>query len=152
MVPALEPDACAILSLMTYQEGFRRLGPDDHPDVSLDCIALARSMPAWNRGDHAAVRDILAESVRRLAGAGADFFACPDNTAHLALDEPGRALDLPGLHIGEVVAAAAARAGYRRVGVLGTRFTMDGPMYPRVLAKLRCSRRNKQMSGYPAVH
>lgn len=125
----------AALCLRAFcQEGFRRLGPDDHPDVSLDCIALARSMPAWNRGDHAAVRDILAESVRRLAGAGADFFACPDNTAHLALDEPGRALDLPGLHIGEVVAAAAARAGYRRVGVLGTRFTMDGPMYPRVLA------------------
>jgi hypothetical protein len=32
------------------QEGVRRLGPDDHSDVTMDCIALARSMPAWDSG------------------------------------------------------------------------------------------------------
>src|SRR5262249_37762496 len=63
------------------QEGFRELGPHEHPDVTMDCIALARSMPAWERGDHGAIRDTLAESVDRLARAGADFFVCPDNTA-----------------------------------------------------------------------
>ena len=115
------------------QEGFRRLGPHDHPDVTLDFIALARSMPAWESGDHAAVRDILAESVRRLAAAGADFFVCPDNTAHLALELPGADLAIPGLHIAEVVADRAAREGYRRVGVLGTKYTMDGPVYPAAL-------------------
>ena len=116
------------------QEGFARLGPHEHPDVTLDCIALARSMPAWDRGDHGAVRATLAESVRRLARAGADFFVCPDNTAHLALEVPGPELALGGLHIAEVVADQAARDGHRQVGVLGTRFTMDGPIYPRVLA------------------
>jgi aspartate racemase len=116
------------------QEGFARLGPHEHPDVTMDCIALARSMPAWDRGDHGAVRATLAESVRRLAGAGADFFACPDNTAHMALELPGPELALGGLHIAEVVADQAARDGHRQVGVLGTRFTMDGPVYPRVLA------------------
>jgi aspartate racemase len=116
------------------QEGFARLGPHEHPDVTLDCIALARSMPAWDRGDHGAVRATLAESVRRLARAGADFFVCPDNTAHMALELPGPELALGGLHIAEVVADQAARDGHRHVGVLGTRFTMDGPVYPRVLA------------------
>jgi aspartate racemase len=116
------------------QEGFARLGPHQHPDVTLDCIALARSMPAWDRGDHDAVRATLAESVRRLAGAGAEFFVCPDNTAHLALELPGTELALGGLHIAEVVADQAARDGHRQVGVLGTRFTMDGPVYPRVFA------------------
>jgi len=118
------------------QEGFARLGPHEHPDVTLDCIALARSMPAWDRGDHGAVRATLAESVRRLAraGAGADFFVCPDTTTHMALELPGPELALGGLHIAEVVADQAARDGHRQVGVLGTRFTMDGPGYPRVLA------------------
>ncbi|GAA1861008.1 aspartate/glutamate racemase family protein [Actinomadura bangladeshensis] len=116
------------------QEGFRELGPDDHPDVTLDLIALARSMPAWEAGDHDAVRAILAESVRRLAAAGADFFVCPDNTAHLALERPGDDLALPGLHIARVVADRAARDGRTRVGVLGTRYTMDGPVHPRELA------------------
>ncbi|MEV4008226.1 amino acid racemase [Actinomadura sp. NPDC049753] len=125
----------AALCFRTFcQEGFRELGPDDHPDVTLDLIALARSMPSWDAGDHARIREILAESARRLAAAGADFFVCPDNTAHLALEHPGADLALPGLHIVQVVADQAARDGRTRVGVLGTRYTMDGPLYPRELA------------------
>ena len=116
------------------QEGFRNLGPHDHPDVTLDCIALARSMPAYEAGDHAAVRGIMAASVQRLARAGADFFACPDNTVHLPLEHPGDDFALPGLHIVSVVADQAARDERRRVGVLGTRYTMEGPLYPRELA------------------
>lgn len=126
----------AALCLRTFcQQGFAVLGPDDHPDVTLDCIALARSMPAWDSGDHDAIRATLSESVHRLARAGAEFFVCPDNTAHLALERPGADLALPGLHIaGEVVARAAAD-GRTRVGVLGTRYLMDGPIYPRELAR-----------------
>ena len=41
---------------------------------------------------------------------------------------------LPGLHIAEVVAAQAVRDGRTRVGILGTRYTMEGPIYPRALA------------------
>ncbi len=115
-------------------EGFERLGPHDHPDVTLDCIALARSMPAWDAGDLATVRGILARSITRLAAAGADFFACPDNTAHQALAAGTADLALPGLHIGAVVAEEAARLGATRVGILGTRYLMDGPVYPRAMA------------------
>ncbi len=116
------------------QEGFAELGPHQHPDVTLDCIPLARSMPAWETGEHRSVRKILAASARRLAGAGADFFVCPDNTAHLALELPGEELALPGLHIAEVVADRAARDRRVRVGLLGTKYLMDGSVYPRVLA------------------
>ena len=116
------------------QEGFGELGPHDHPDVTMDCIALARSMSAWDDGDYTSIRTILSESVRRLAVAGADFFVCPDNTAHMALDEPGEDLALPGLHIAEVVAERAVGDGRVRVGVLGTRYLMDGLLYPRAFA------------------
>jgi len=115
------------------QQGFRQLGPNDHPDVTLDCIALARSMPAWNEGAYDSVLATLAESVQRLARAGADFFVCPDNTAHQALEQPGAELALPGLHIAEVVAEQAASDHRKRVGVLGTSYLMDGPVYPRAL-------------------
>jgi len=102
--------------------------------VTLDCTPLARNLRAWQEGDYAAVRDTLSVSARRLAAAGADFFACPDNTSHVALEQPGTDLALPGLHIAEVVADQGAREGYRRVGVLGTKYTMEGPVYPRALA------------------
>jgi aspartate racemase len=45
-------------------------------------------------------------------------------------------LPLPGLHIAKVVANRAARDGHRRVGVLGTRYLMDGPIYPTAFARL----------------
>ncbi|WP_433153178.1 aspartate/glutamate racemase family protein [Actinomadura nitritigenes] len=100
----------------------------------MDYIAFGYSMPAWDAGDHAAVRATLATSAQRLARVGADFFVCPDNTAHMALEVPGPDLPLPGLHIAEVVAEHAAAEGRTRVGVLGTSYTMDGPLYPSAFA------------------
>ncbi len=80
----------ASLCFVTFcQEGFRALGPHEHPDVTVDCIALGRSMSAWEGGDYAAIRLVLADSVTRLARAGAEFFVCPDNTAHIAFEQPG---------------------------------------------------------------
>ena len=127
-------EGAALCFLSFCQEGFRRLGRNEHPDVTLDYIAFGYSMPAWDAGDYGAIRATLSLSVDRLARAGADFFICPDNTAHLALEEPGEDLALPGLHIAEVVAGQAARDHRQRVGVLGTRYLMDGPLYPRVFA------------------
>ena len=127
-------EGAALCFLAFCQEGFRELGPHQHPDVTLDCITMARSMAAWEAADYASIRRTLRESVDRLARAGADFFVCPDNTAHLALEEPGDAFAIPGLHIAEVVADRAARDGRRRVAVLGTKYTMQGPIYPRELA------------------
>jgi aspartate racemase len=127
-------EGAALCFLDFCQEGLRRGGRHEHPDVTLDYIAFGYSMPAWDAGDHAAVRATLATSVQRLARAGADFFACPDNTAHIALETPGPDLALPGLHIADVVAAHAVAQGHQRVGLLGTRYTMEAPLYPRVLA------------------
>ena len=124
----------AALCFLTFcRKGFREMGQHMHPDVMLDCAAMGHVMPAWEAGDHATVRAFLAESIERLAAGGCDFFACPDNTAHIAVELPGPQLPLPGLNIADVVAERAAELGMTRVGVLGTRFTMAGPVYRRAL-------------------
>jgi aspartate racemase len=133
-IVAHSTEGAALCFLDYCQEGYRRSGRNEHPDVTLDYIAFGYSMPAWDRGEFAVVRATLATSVDRLARAGADFFACPDNTAHLALDVPGPDLALPGLHIADIVADRAAADGRRCVGVLGTRYTMDSQLYPQALA------------------
>ena len=104
-----------------------------HPDVSLDCRAFGHAMAAWEAGDLTAVRAMLGAGIDRLAAAGADFFICPDNTAHLALELEGEALSLPGLHLPSLVADRAVARDHTRVGVLGTRFTMDSSLYERAL-------------------
>jgi aspartate racemase len=126
-------EGAALCYLAFCREGFREMGRHMHPDVMLDCTAMARAMPAWDAGDLPAVRAIMADSVERLAAGGCDFFACPDNTAHIALESEGAALALPGLNIADVVAEQAAALGMTRIAVLGTRFTMAGPVYRRAL-------------------
>jgi aspartate racemase len=125
-------EGAALCFLEFCRNGFRE-ARHMHPDVMLDCEAMGRVMPAWDAGDHVAVRAFLGQSVQRLADGGCDFFACPDNTAHIALETAGPDLPLPGLNIGDVVAEQAAGLGMTRVAVLGTRFTMAGPVYRRAL-------------------
>jgi len=115
------------------QEGAVIIGPHMHPEVTMHTIAMGESMPYWERGEYEAIGKILLRSVETLAAAGADFFVCPDNTAHIAWGEIERRSPLPYLHIAEVVADEAKSRGFTRLGVLGTRFTMDGPVYRRVL-------------------
>ena len=111
-------------------EGIARLGPHFHPEITLTGVAMHHMMAAYDRDDHAATRAMFQADIRKLAAAGADFFVLPDNTAHIALQLPGEDFALPCLHIGEVVAERAESEGYRKVGILGTRWTMTGPVYP----------------------
>jgi aspartate racemase len=116
-------------------EGVKRLGAHMHPEITMTCSPMALVLDAWERGDNAELRDFFRSDAEKLAAAGADFFVCPDNTAHIALETPGEPFSITGLHIGEVVAEQALREGRRKVGILGTKYTMTGPVYPGALGR-----------------
>lgn len=118
-----------------WMEGVRLMGPHNHPQITLTGIAMHHALPAWERGDLAELRAIFEADAKRLAAAGADFFVLPDNTAHIALEAPGAPFAIPCLHIAEVVAAQAEQDGRRRVGILGTKWTMEGPVYRGALGR-----------------
>ena len=130
---AHSPDGAALAFSEFCHMGQRKFGEPLHPDITLDYIAMGRALPDWERGDLAAVRAVLEKSISRLAAAGAEFFFCADNTAHIALEVEGPPLAIPGLNLPDVVARAAKARGMNKLGVLGTRFTMVGPIYPRAL-------------------
>jgi amino-acid racemase len=123
---------------LCYQEiarcGGELVGRHDHPRVTLDSIPLAAWMPAFDAGDVDALAVIMLRSTDVLAAAGAELAICPDNSAHVAWAEVAAASPIPWLHIARIVGEEADRCGYRRVAVLGTRFTMGGPVYPDALA------------------
>ena len=118
-----------------WMEGVARMGAHDHPEITLTGVAMAGTLDAWERGDLATLRAIFLADARKLAAAGADFFICPDNTAHIALESPGEPFPIPCLHIAEVVADRAEADGRTKVGILGTRWTMEGPVYPAALGR-----------------
>jgi aspartate racemase len=119
----------------TWREGVRRMGVHNHPQITMTGIAMHHALPAWEAGDLPALRALFAADAHRLADAGADFFVLPDNTAHIALEAPGEPFPIPCLHIGEVVADQAVAEGRRRIGILGTDWTMTGPVYPGALGR-----------------
>ncbi|MEQ1891972.1 MAG: aspartate/glutamate racemase family protein, partial [Planctomycetota bacterium] len=128
-------DGAALCFLEMVREGARRLGAHEHPELTLSALPMGPTLAAYARGDLATVRAHLARTAAPLSAAGCDFFVCPDNTAHIALDSATEPLPLPGLHICEIVARQARADGRRKVGLLGTRWTMEGPAYPAAFAR-----------------
>ena len=116
-------------------EGLAKLGPHMHPEVTMTCSPMALVLDAWERGDNQELRTFFMRDGEKLAAAGSDFFVLPDNTAHIAMEAPGDPFPIPGLHIGEVVAEEAAIGGRKKVGILGTKYTMNGPVYPGALGR-----------------
>ena len=116
-------------------EGVSKLGPHMHPEITMTCQPMALVLDAWERGDNAALRAFFRKDAGKLAAAGADFFVLPDNTAHIAMESLGEPFPIPGLNIGEVVAERAKRDGRTKVGILGTKYTMNGPVYPGALGR-----------------
>ena len=113
-----------------WLEGVRRMGAHNHPEITLTGIAMHHALGDWERGDLAALRGLFMADALKLAAAGADFFVLPDNTAHIALESPGEQFPIPCLHVAEVVADRARRDGRERIAILGTDWTMTGPVYP----------------------
>jgi aspartate racemase len=134
-VLAHSADGAALCFLEMVREACRRLGPHQHPEITLSILPMAPSLEYYERNELSAVKAHLTRTARRLADAGCDFFVCPDNTAHIALELPGEPLPLPGLHIAEIVAQRARADGYGRVGLLGTKWTMEGPVYPAAFSR-----------------
>lgn len=105
-----------------------------HPEVSMHTASLASYVDCLGRGDMAGVAELVLESARKLASAGADFLICPDNTLHQAFGLVQPHSPLPWLHIADVVADEAVVRGFRRIGLTGTRWLVDSNVYPRALA------------------
>jgi aspartate racemase len=128
-------EGAALCFRTACQEGTRHLGAHNHPEITLTCSPMHESMSDWAAGNLNPIRERFVAEAEKLQAAGADFFVLPDNTAHLALEAEGRPFPIPALHIAEVVAQEAVDRGYRRIGILGTEWTMEGPIYRQCLAE-----------------
>ena len=106
-----------------------RLGGLHSADMVLASVdfAVVEEMQAQGRWDEAG--DLLVREAALLQGAGAGFVVLCTNTMHKVADRVQQALDVPLLHLGDATATAVLAAGVRRVGLLGTGFTMEQSFY-----------------------
>jgi aspartate racemase len=125
----------ALCFITACREGQKLLGAHMHPEIVLSAVPMGLSMEGWESGDHDVVASMLRRGVEQVANAGADFFICPDNTAHIVLEQIVDTLPIPGLHIADVVCHEIMARGHQAAGLLGTRWTMTGPVYAAALER-----------------
>lgn len=109
------------------------MGAHAHPEITMHTFPLSKYMCHIECADWRAVADLMIASGEKLATAGADFLICPDNTIHQAHAMAQAGSRRPWLNIAEEVAKVAASKGFSKLGILGTRYLMEGPVYPQKL-------------------
>jgi len=135
-IVACSAEGAALCYRTICNEGSNLMGSYAHPEVTMHGFSLSQYMRYIEAGEWENVAGLMLSSVAKVAKAGAHFAICPDNTIHQALHLVIEKSPIPWLHIAEEVAAEAKRQNYQRTGVLGTRFLMEGPVYPDVLTEL----------------
>jgi aspartate racemase len=109
------------------------MGEHNHPEITMNSIPMAQHMRYIREGDWKSVAQLLLASVQRVARAGAAFAICPDNTCHQAFEYLVPQSPIPLLHIARTVAEEAIQRGFKHLGILGTKYLMEGPVYPLAL-------------------
>ncbi len=133
-IVACSAEGAALCYRTICTEGAALMGAHAHPEISMHTPSLADYMACIYRNDWPEVAQLMLASADKLAKIGADFLICPDNTIHQALPYVLPRSPLPWLHIAEVVAAEAATRGFKRIGIVGTRWLVDSEVYPEKLA------------------
>lgn len=113
------------------------MGEYQHPEITMNSVPMAEHMRYIRANDWETLAGVMAASAHRVARAGADFAICPDNTYHRAFKYLIPQSPIPWLHIAGVVAEEANRLGYVRLGILGTKYLMEGTVYPDALEEFR---------------
>jgi aspartate racemase len=132
-------------------EAWERAAPGTSPSIVIDSLDVQRALRLV-ASDRSALVEYLLGSIRRLANTGVDFVALTANTPHIVFDELEAESGVSLLSIVEVCAEEARRRGLKRLGLLGTRFTMEAPFYPEVFARHGLTVVTPNASERPRLH
>jgi len=107
----------------------RRLGGLHSARILLLSVDFQEIETLQHQGRWEELGKILAREARTIQEAGADFLVLCTNTMHLVAPAIEAAIQIPLLHIADATAQRIREGGLSRVGLLGTRFTMEEPFY-----------------------
>ena len=129
-IVAVSSEGAALCYRTICLEGAEFLGPHEHPELTLHGFSLRSYQRLIDEDRWDAVGEMMLASSAKLVQSGAQLLICPDNTVHQGLDLVRERSPAPWIHIAEEVADEARRRGFKRLGILGTRYLMQGPVYP----------------------
>ena len=116
----------------TYTE---RFGDYGYPEVLIYSVSFQPYVDWPNQDRWDLVADGLSQAAQKLVAAGAEVILIATNTMHLVFDEVQARVEVPMLSLLDATAEAIQGRGLSRVGLLGTRFTMEKSFYQDALAR-----------------
>jgi aspartate racemase len=111
------------------EETKRRLGGHHNARSVMVTVDFSDIEHLQHAGEWTQLSSLIADASRQLERAGADVVVLCTNTMHKVADSIAASVRIPLLHIADATAAAIQLTGHTRVGLLGTRFTMEHPFY-----------------------
>jgi len=116
--------------------GYREIVKDgNYPPLLINSINMTKMLDLIGANRLQEVTQYLLDEIEKLAAAGADFGIFASNTPHIVFDDLERQSPIPLVSIVEVACEACHNLGLNKVGLFGTRFTMQGLFYPHVFNK-----------------
>jgi len=132
-IVACSYEGAALCYKTICNEGSDFLGKHAHPEVSLHTHPLNEYMKYIEPGDWNGVASLMISSANKLIKIGATILICPDNTIHQSFSIVKEKITTPWLHIAEEVTIEADKSNFKKTGILGTKYLMEGPVYPEKL-------------------
>ena len=115
---------------------YRKRKPDgSYPSLLINSIDMTRMLELVGKNDLSGLAKYLAGEVRRLADAGSTLALMASNTPHIVFDDLQGMAPIPLISIVETACQAAMDSGRKRVGLFGTKFTMQGGFYQKVFER-----------------
>jgi aspartate racemase len=111
------------------EETKRALGGLHSAPIAMVSVDFQEIEDYQRRSDWTAAAQVLSDKARKVQAAGADFLLICTNTMHIVAEEIESAISIPVLHLADATADRIKAAGLERVGLLGTRFTMEQEFY-----------------------
>jgi len=114
---------------------YREQRDGNYPQLIINSVNLKLLLALVNANKLEELTQELTATIEQLARAGADFAAFTANTPHIVFDEVQRRSRIPLISIVEATCEKAQSLGLKKVGLFGTRFTMQPEFYPRVFSR-----------------
>jgi aspartate racemase len=106
-----------------------------YPLIIINSIDMKKMLDFIEANELVRLTEYLLGEVQKLARAGADLGVLASNSPHIVFNELFRQSPIPLLSIVEAACESTKKLGLKRVGLLGTRFTVQGQFYPYVFSR-----------------
>jgi aspartate racemase len=135
IIGGVAPESTQVYYRMLIAACRERLGDGHYPSLLINSIDMTHMLDLIGKQKLEEVTEFLLAEIQRLARGGAQIGLIASNTPHVVFEALAARSPIPLLSIVEAACAAVRERGYRRVGLFGTRFTMEGRFYPDVFKR-----------------